>query len=87
MAYATKEGDPAREMRTGTFRKILFAVDRSEHSRAAAPAVARLALLNGAEVLVTHVWNLEIAGPEKGQMEMMEMPKDARELLQEVVAG
>ena len=69
-------------MRTGTFRKILFAVDRSEHSRAAAPAVARLALLNGAEVLVTHVWNLEIPGPEKGQMEM---PKDARKLLQEVV--
>ena len=74
--------DATQEMRTRTFRKILFAVDRSEHSRAAAPAVARLALLSGADVLVTHVWNME--DKSIGGKCQIEMPGKARELLHEV---
>lgn len=69
-------------MNTKAFKKILFAVDGSTPSRAATPAVAQLALVSGAEVLVTHVWNTEIPGPGRWHVEK---PRDVRALLEDVV--
>lgn len=69
-------------MRRTSFRKILFAVDRSPHSRSAALGVASLALSIGAKVLVTHVWNMEV-GKREGKWDL-EMPNEAGQLLQSV---
>lgn len=44
-----------------------MAVDGSAHSSAAAAAVADLATANGAEVLVLHVWDAEVANKRHGE--------------------
>jgi nucleotide-binding universal stress UspA family protein len=64
------------------FEKILVAVDGSPHSRKAIDLTAELAKRTNAEVLVFHVREVEV-GKFSGAMEP---PKDARDLVNEVVA-
>jgi nucleotide-binding universal stress UspA family protein len=72
-------------MTTTKFRRILFAVDLGSSSRAAVPAVARLALLTGATVKVAHVWDIE-KGPVGGRWEP-EGPAEARAVIRQLTAG
>ena len=64
------------------FEKILVAVDGSPHARKAIDLTAELAKRTNAEVLVFHVREVEV-GKFSGAMEP---PKEARDLVNEVVA-
>jgi nucleotide-binding universal stress UspA family protein len=65
------------------FSKILLAVDSTHSSRAAAVAIAHLAVPLKSQVLVLHVWNLETRVRE-GSWEIETLP-EARKLVDGVV--
>jgi nucleotide-binding universal stress UspA family protein len=74
----------ASAMKDTNYRRILFAVDAEGHSRAAAPAVARLAAAADAEVVVLHVQSVAFF-PRFGRWEP-ETRAEAERLVEGVAA-